>query len=71
MHISEAWKSTESGDKGGRNKKGKGKKYDPNRGGQSGGWLWFLLKLLMLPVVAGGVYVGWTMYRASKRGSRF
>ncbi|KAL8796364.1 MAG: hypothetical protein Q9195_001271 [Heterodermia aff. obscurata] len=71
MYMSEAWKSTESGDRGGKNKKGKGKNYDPNRGRQSGGWAWFFLKLLLLPVIAAGGYVGWTMYRASTRGSRF
>ena len=74
MHISEGWKGAESGDKGGsgRKKKNKGKNYDPNRGGQSGGgWIWFFLKLLLIPIGLVGGYVGWTMYRTSKRGSRF
>ena len=75
MHISEGWKGADSGDKGGsggRKKKNKGKNYDPNRGGQSGGgWIWFFLKVLMVPIVLVGGYVGWTMYRTSKRGSRF
>lgn len=70
MHISEAWKSNESGERGGR-KKNKGKGYNPNRGKQGGGWGWFFLKLLMLPIIGLGGYVGWTMYRTSKRGSRF
>ena len=72
MHISKDWKGAESGDKGGSRKKNKGKKYDPNRGSQSGGgWLWFFMKLLLIPIVLVGGYVGWTMYRTSKRGSRF
>ena len=73
MHISKDWKGAESGDKGGsRKKKNKGKNYDPNRGSQSGGgWLWFFMKLLLIPIVLVGGYVGWTMYRTSKRGSRF
>lgn len=69
MHISEAWKNSENTDRGARRTKGKG--YDPNRGRQGGGWVWFFLKLLLIPVIAVGGYVGWTAYRSSKRGSRF
>ena len=68
MHVSEGWKN-DNIDKGSR--KSKGKAYDPNRGRQSGGWIWFFLKLLLIPVVAVGGYVGYTAYRTSKRGSRF
>ena len=69
MHITEAWKNNENTDKGARRTKGKG--YDPNRGRQSSGWVWFFLKLLLIPIIAVGGYVGWTAYRSSKRGSRF
>ena len=33
----------------------------------SGGWTWFFIKMVMLVGVIGGGYVGWTMYRTSKR----
>lgn len=47
------------------------KAYNANRRRQSGGWWWFFAKIaIVLAVVAGG-YVGFTMYRASNRGSRF
>ena len=42
-----------------------------NSGKQEGsGWGWTLVKLLLFVAVCGGGYVGWTVYRASKR-SRF
>ena len=68
MHITEAWKNVDN-DKGSR--KTKGKSYNPNRVRQSGGWVWFILKLSLIPVVLVGGYVGYTAYRSSKRGSRF
>jgi mannose-binding lectin 2 len=68
MHMTEAWRNTDTNDKGGRQK---GKSYNPNRGRQSGGWVWFFLKLLLIPVVLVGGYVGYAAYRSSKRGSRF
>ena len=45
----------------------KGKSYDPNKGPQSAGWGWFLLKVVLFIIVAVGGYVGFTMYRAQKR----
>lgn len=69
MHITEAWRNTDNADKGGR--KSKGKSYDPNRGRQSGSWISFSLKLLLIPIGLVGGYVGYTAYRSSKRGSRF
>ncbi|KAI4212130.1 MAG: hypothetical protein LQ351_005160 [Letrouitia transgressa] len=38
---------------------------------ERGSWTWFFLKLVMLGIVVVGGYVGWTMYRASQRSSRF
>lgn len=37
----------------------------------SGGWIWFLLKIVLFFVVVAGGYVGFTIYRAQKRTSRF
>ena len=45
----------------------KGKSYDPNKGPPSGGWGWFLIKVVLFIIVAVGGYVGFTMYRAQKR----
>jgi len=45
-----------------------------NRGGtesEGGGWIWFLVKVLLFFGACGGGYVGYTMYRTQKRGSRF
>ncbi|KAL9614407.1 MAG: hypothetical protein Q9167_001078 [Letrouitia subvulpina] len=38
---------------------------------ERGSWTWFFLKLVMFGIVVVGGYVGWTMYRASQRSSRF
>ena len=37
----------------------------------SAGWGWFFVKMLLFVGVCGGGYVGWTMYRAKQRHSRF
>lgn len=45
-----------------------------NRGAhrqKSRGWWWFFLKVIVFLVVVVGGYVGFTMYRSSRRGSRF
>lgn len=55
-------------------KKDQGKKTKPyNPGGEKekGSWRWFFLKIVLFGVVCVGGYVGYTMYRASRRGSRF
>ncbi|KAK2733430.1 hypothetical protein FQN57_002126 [Myotisia sp. PD_48] len=36
-----------------------------------GGWLSSIFKFFLFIAVLGGVYVGWTIYRSSKRGARF
>ncbi|MCJ1398307.1 hypothetical protein MMC11_001505 [Xylographa trunciseda] len=36
-----------------------------------GGWGWFFVKIMLVGVAIGGGYVGWTMYKGSKRHSRF
>ena len=52
----------------GRNK---GKGYSATSSQSSGSWNWFFLKIVLLFVICVGGYVGWTMYRTSKRSSRF
>lgn len=47
--------------KGGRQRKQKNK----------GSWSWFFFKIVLFVLVCLGSYVGFTMYRSSKRGSRF
>ena len=61
--------SQKKGGKSGGKQKGKG--YDPNRDPRRGGWGWFLIKMVLCFVVVGGAYVGYTVYRTSKRSSRF
>lgn len=58
---------------GGREKVGKAQARPYNPGGTKapGSWRWFFLKIILFGVVVVGGYVGYTMYRASKRGSRF
>lgn len=45
--------------------------YRGDRRQKSRGWWWFFLKVIIFLVVVVGGYVGYTAYRASKRGSRF
>lgn len=54
----------------GRNKKGGQGKGGKGKGG-GGSWTWFLVKLVLLGVVVGGAYVGYTAWRANRRSSRF
>ncbi|KAI9815548.1 MAG: hypothetical protein M1827_002682 [Pycnora praestabilis] len=51
--------------------KQKGKSYDPNRASSGGSWVWFFVKIVLFFAVCGGGYTGFTMWRASNRGSRF
>lgn len=37
----------------------------------SGSWSWFFLKVILFFVTCGGGYVGFTLWRTSKRSSRF
>ena len=50
-------------------KKPKTSKKEPVDG-ESSGWGWTFVKLVLILVVCGGGYIGWTAYRTSKR-SRF
>ena len=55
-------------------RKDQGKKTKPyNPGGEKerGSWRWFFLKIVLFGIVLVGGYVGYTMYRASKRNARF
>ncbi|MCJ1310600.1 hypothetical protein MMC25_004265 [Agyrium rufum] len=62
--------NTKSGSSSG-SKPSKGRKYDPNKDTQYAGWGWTFIKFVLFLLVIGGGYVGYTMYRTSKRGSRF
>ena len=61
-------------------KSGPGRGGDPGssrRGGRGrpekkgGSWTWFFFKVILFFGLVGGSYVGYTMYRANKRNSRF
>lgn len=47
------------------------KPFNPGGDKERGSWRWFLLKIVLFVVVVVGGYVGFTMYRANQRGSRF
>jgi len=47
------------------------KDFNPNRELHGGSWTWFLLKIVLFGVLCVGAYVGWTIYRSSRRSSRF
>ena len=38
---------------------------------QSGGWSWFLLKVVLFFLVIGGAYVGYTAYRSRQNKNRY
>jgi lectin, mannose-binding 2 len=58
-------KGRQGGDTGSR----RGGKRRPEKTG--GSWTWFFFKGILLLGLVGGSYVGYTMYRANKRDSRF
>jgi lectin, mannose-binding 2 len=49
--------------------KTKPKKFKKKQEG--GSWFWFLVKIMLVAVVLGGGYVGFTAYRATKKTHRF
>ncbi|KAL9635568.1 MAG: hypothetical protein Q9164_003373 [Protoblastenia rupestris] len=49
----------------------KAQPYNPGGEKERGSWHWFLLKIVIFVVVIVGGYVGFTIYRSSRRGSRF
>ena len=52
--------------------KGKGNKgYESKQRKEGGGWGWWFVKIVLFCIACGGAYVGFTMYRTSKRHSRF
>ena len=68
--------TTQPANPGNKNKPGPTRKKSQenrNRGGDSegGSWTWFFVKVVLFILVAGGGYVGYTVYRTQKRGSRF
>jgi lectin, mannose-binding 2 len=58
-------------------RQGKGGDSRPRGGGRGrskktgGSWTWFFFKVILFFGLVGGSYVGYTMYRASKKNSRF
>ncbi len=76
MHISDTSDraKTDGGSgsrSGSRNMAGKGATSPSYIKPESQGWGWTFIKLILVLVVLVGGYLGFTMYRASKRGSRF
>ncbi len=73
--------SAATGDANKSELRNKGSRQDSKPGGttrynkdapKSGGWGWFILKIVLFLGACGGAYGGYTMYRtSSKRGSRF
>lgn len=60
--------------KGGKGAKGKKKKKASSGygGGEGGGsWTWFFTKIILIFLVAGVAYVGFTVYRTRSRSHRF
>lgn len=49
----------------------KSKPYNPGGTKEKGSWKRFFVIVISFPIVCVGGYVGFTMYRASKRNSRF
>lgn len=56
-----------SGDPGSKQESSRKKSGRGRRERESGGWGWFFFKLIMFAGLLVGGYVGWTMYRTSKR----
>ena len=63
--------SSRSGGGGDRGSRAKAQPYNPGGDKERGSWRWFIFKIVLFGMVVGGGYVGYTMYRASKRSSRF
>lgn len=55
----------------GETEKVQSRPYNPGGTKEHGGWRWFFLKIILFGIALVGSYVGWTMYRANRRGSRF
>ena len=47
------------------------KPFNPGGDKERGSWRWFLLKIVLFGVAVVGSYVGYTMFRASRKHSRF
>ena len=69
LYISESYGSTK-GDGRRPNEAASGSKDRGDRQ-QGGSWGMFFFKMIMFILIIGAAYVGFTMYRANKRGSRF
>lgn len=52
-------------------KNNKNKSSTTSDGSSGGSWTWFFVKLLVFVAICGGGYVGFTMYKGSRRSNRF
>ena len=59
-----------SGGSSGKSSPGR-KSSPPKVEKESSGWGWFLIKIVLVGLVLGGGYVGYTAYRSNKRTHRF
>ncbi|EPE10242.1 vesicular integral-membrane protein vip36 [Ophiostoma piceae UAMH 11346] len=55
----------------GNNAGSRNHKMSSSRSKKSGTWTWFFMKIILLGLVAGGGYIGYTAWRANKRSHRF
>jgi mannose-binding lectin 2 len=65
MYQSADPRGRQGGDRGSR----RGGRGRPEKTG--GSWTWFFFRVILFFGLVGGSYVGYTMYRANKRNSRF
>jgi mannose-binding lectin 2 len=66
------YKTPSRGDQGAGGGRGAGSgrpyKVDHPNGRRKGGWGWWFLKLVIFSMIIAGAYIGYTMWRAQKRG---
>lgn len=67
LHVRQDTGTGSTKDRG--EKSAKSKAYNVEK--ERGSWRWFFLKLVLFGIVVVGGYIGYTMCRASNRGSRF
>ncbi|EPS38349.1 hypothetical protein H072_7998 [Dactylellina haptotyla CBS 200.50] len=72
LYTSPTAPNTDSGKKGKKKASKDGyPSYDDRHSAEGGGWGWFFIKLVLWVCVLVGGYVGYTLYRAQQRQSRF
>lgn len=50
---------------------GRNNNRGPTRGKNPPGWTWFLIKIFLVILAVGGLYVGYTVYRTRSKSHRF